>query len=292
MGCVLASMGCSEAPAAGADGGRSMRRRQPMRGALSTRRWPPTRGRRRRVRRDSIRGSAGPSGWATAPRRTRTRRPVRRRPAPSPSTSGTPRGTPRPAPAPTTRASFATPRASPTRPPRRRCTRAGTPWWCFRTGTRASRATRTSSCAGWPRRAGWPSRPDHVGNTLRDTPSPLPAAIFHLRARDASAALDALSAAPLRDALAGPIRTDRALLVGHSAGAHTTWAAAGATYDADAVAARCAGPNPCREGDREAFQMGQRDPTLRGRRAHGGHHSTRVVWPDGAPHRGRARAGP
>ena len=107
----------------------------------------------------------------------------------------------------------------------------------------------------WMAAQGWVAiAPDHVGNTLRDTPSPLPAAIFHLRARDASAALDALSAAPLRDALAGPIRTDRALLVGHSAGAHTTWAAAGATYDADAVAARCAGPNPCREGTARPFR--------------------------------------
>ena len=112
----------------------------------------------------------------------------------------------------------------------------------------------------WMAAQGWVAvAPDHVGNTLRDTPSPLPAAIFHLRARDASAALDALAAAPLRDAPVGPIRTDRAPLVGHSAGAHTTWAAAGATYDADAVAARCAGPNPCREGDRGGFQAGQRD---------------------------------
>jgi len=115
----------------------------------------------------------------------------------------------------------------------------------------------------WMASHGWVAlAPDHTGNTLRDTPSTLPAAIFHQRGRDVRAALDALAAMPPGGALAGPVRTDRVLLVGHSFGSHTTWDVAGATYDAAAVEARCMGSNPCVDGDREAFRAGNRDPRV------------------------------
>ncbi len=115
----------------------------------------------------------------------------------------------------------------------------------------------------WMASHGWVAiAPDHTGNTLRDTPPTLPASIFHLRGRDVSAALDALAAGSPGGPLAGPVRTDRVLLVGHSFGSHTTWAVAGATYDLAAVEARCMGPNPCVEGDREAFRAGGRDPRV------------------------------
>lgn len=104
--------------------------------------------------------------------------------------------------------------------------------------------------------------PDHLGNTLVDTPNPLPAAMFHLRSQDVAAALDAVSATGDSTAfLNGRADVSRVILSGHSAGTHTTWASAGATFDPSAVETRC-GINPCVPGDREVFAAGLRDPRV------------------------------
>lgn len=260
MGCVLASMGCSEAPAAGADGGAVDAATAADAGGLvdapvATDAGPPPTGAQGFDPRE--RGPFG-VGYRTA---TYTYTPAgAAAPRTLPLHLWYPTWNAPPGPRPNYAGLFRDPESVTDAPPAAPVHPGGYPVVVFSHGHQGF-AGNAHFLMRWMAAQGWVAiAPDHVGNTLRDTPSPLPAAIFHLRARDASAALDALSAAPLRDALAGPIRTDRALLVGHSAGAHTTWAAAGATYDADAVAARCAGPNPCREGDREAFQMGQRDP--------------------------------
>ncbi len=117
----------------------------------------------------------------------------------------------------------------------------------------------------WFASHGWVAvAPDHAGNTLVDTPNPLPAAMFHLRSQDVAAALDAVSATGDTTAfLAGRADVSRVILSGHSAGTHTTWASAGATFDAASVEARCA-INPCADGDRAVFAAGLRDPRVVG----------------------------
>lgn len=102
--------------------------------------------------------------------------------------------------------------------------------------------------------------PDHVGNLLADTPSPLPININYLRSRDVSAALDALDALPSTDPLHGRAVTRRAVLSGHSFGTHTVWASAGATFDVDAIRARCMPSGACTDADLAVFRAGLRDP--------------------------------
>lgn len=106
---------------------------------------------------------------------------------------------------------------------------------------------------------GWVAvAPDHTGNTISDTPSTLPASIFHLRARDVSASLDALRDGPLAATLSGRANVSRVLLSGHSAGVHTVWTAGGARFDPAAVEARCM-TNPCTALDRAQFAAGVGD---------------------------------
>jgi len=84
---------------------------------------------------------------------------------------------------------------------------------------------------------------EHVGNRFQDGfPSfdlPSPTAHYIERPADMSASLDALlaGAAPL----AGAIDPERVATSGHSRGAYTVWATAGATFDPAAIAAGCAG---------------------------------------------------
>lgn len=84
---------------------------------------------------------------------------------------------------------------------------------------------------------------EHVGNRFQDGfPSfdlPSPTAHYIERPADMSASLDALlaGAAPL----AGAIDPARVATSGHSRGAYTVWATAGATFDPAAIAAGCAG---------------------------------------------------
>jgi len=101
--------------------------------------------------------------------------------------------------------------------------------------------------------------PDHVGNTLSDTPDPRPLPIHHLRSQDVKAALDLMGALPVGDPLAGRCNTQRVLLSGHSFGTHTVWTSAGATFDIDAIRPRCTAEVRCTEADLTVFREGLRD---------------------------------
>lgn len=88
---------------------------------------------------------------------------------------------------------------------------------------------------------GWvAAAPDHVGNTLGDTPEPRPLALYLRRPLDLGATLDLLSALPAGDALAGQVDLSRVAMSGHSFGTYTAWAMAGATFDTAAIEAACA----------------------------------------------------
>ena len=102
---------------------------------------------------------------------------------------------------------------------------------------------------------GWVTiAPEHEGNTFQDGfPSydgDTPTHQFIDRPEDMTAALDAIAGG---DLLAGPLQADRAGLSGHSRGAYTAWASAGGTFDADAIAAACA-------GETDAFSTGSCTP--------------------------------
>jgi predicted dienelactone hydrolase len=101
--------------------------------------------------------------------------------------------------------------------------------------------------------------PDHVGNTLTDTPATLPIDGNYLRSMDVSATLDALDALPMEDPLRGRASTRRAVLSGHSFGTHTVWSSLGATYDVAAIRARCLPMGQCTEADLAVFQAGLGD---------------------------------
>lgn len=109
---------------------------------------------------------------------------------------------------------------------------------------------------------GWISAaPDHVGNTLPEPViNPRPYALYHVRSQDVSAALDALTTLPAADPLSGRMQVARTLLSGHSYGTHTVWSSAGATYDIDAIRARCTEMVGCLPSDLPVFQMGLGDP--------------------------------
>jgi predicted dienelactone hydrolase len=104
---------------------------------------------------------------------------------------------------------------------------------------------------------GWVAvAPDHLGNTLLDTPESLPAIHYLHRPLDMQASLDALEALPADDPLAAA-DTSRVLMSGHSFGCYTSWAMAGAAYDADAVAARCAPEDlACEEAEASGLLSG------------------------------------
>lgn len=109
---------------------------------------------------------------------------------------------------------------------------------------------------------GWVTiAPDHVGNTLSDTPSPRPYALYHLRSQDVSAALDAIDALPMTDPLKqlGALRTMRTVLSGHSFGTHTVWTSAGATFDVERIRPSCTAANACTPEDMTAFGLNYRD---------------------------------
>lgn len=103
---------------------------------------------------------------------------------------------------------------------------------------------------------GWVTvAPDHVGNLLSDTPSPRPYALYHLRSRDVSAALDTLDMLPANDPLKqmGALVTSRTVLSGHSFGTHTVWTSAGAIFDVERIRPNCTAANACTDADMTAF---------------------------------------
>jgi predicted dienelactone hydrolase len=88
---------------------------------------------------------------------------------------------------------------------------------------------------------GWVAvAPEHVGNTLTDTPDPLPLSAFLSRPLDVTAAIDRVVGLPSGDPLAGRVDASRLVVSGHSFGIFTAWSLAGATYDRQAIEQRCA----------------------------------------------------
>lgn len=96
--------------------------------------------------------------------------------------------------------------------------------------------------------------PDHINNTLLDHEDPLPTAHYVHRPEDITAALDALEAQfPAAD-------TEAVVVSGHSFGAsYTTWASAGATFDADSLSTYCTElyEGQCSEAELSAFLSGE-----------------------------------
>lgn len=81
--------------------------------------------------------------------------------------------------------------------------------------------------------------PTHVGNTLFDTPTPRPLILSLQRPLDMRKTIDTLEKLPASDELAGKIDFSRIGLSGHSYGTYTTWAVAGAKWDANVLAKHC-----------------------------------------------------
>ena len=110
---------------------------------------------------------------------------------------------------------------------------------------------------------GWVSvAPDHVGNTLLNSPDPRPFPIYHLRSQDVRAATDLLAALPASDPLGGRCDTRRVVLSGHSFGTHTVWSTAGATFDVAAITPMCTPRVSCSEADVAVFREGLADPRV------------------------------
>lgn len=100
---------------------------------------------------------------------------------------------------------------------------------------------------------------DHTGNLLPDAEETPPAHWYH-RPLDITAALDFVADLPADNPLRGRIVTERATLTGHSRGAYTVWALAGATYIDEGVREVCA--DACTDQEMELFAAGFRDPRL------------------------------
>ncbi len=81
--------------------------------------------------------------------------------------------------------------------------------------------------------------PEHVGNTLIDTPDPLPLAMYYQRPLDMRAALDFIDHLPEGDALAGKADLAQIGVSGHSFGTYTAWAEGGAAFDLPTFEAKC-----------------------------------------------------
>ncbi|MEZ4296788.1 MAG: hypothetical protein R3B70_17610 [Polyangiaceae bacterium] len=81
--------------------------------------------------------------------------------------------------------------------------------------------------------------PEHVGNTLGDTPDPRPLALYFERPLDIRVALDLVASPPQGDPLIGKVDMTRVAMSGHSFGTYTAWAIAGATFDPASIQAKC-----------------------------------------------------
>ncbi len=108
--------------------------------------------------------------------------------------------------------------------------------------------------------------PDHTGNTTANNGQPRETAIYHLRSRDLSAALDWLEALPAEHPLAG-MPSDRIVAAGHSYGGYTTMTACGASFSEERLDG-CpeAGGDFCSSFDetqRAIFEAGVREDRIR-----------------------------
>ena len=105
---------------------------------------------------------------------------------------------------------------------------------------------------------GWVAiAPDHTDNTLLRSTDPRPTAHYIHRPLDVSATLDALDGASILGSHQSD--TSRALLSGHSFGAYTVWANAGAEFDPDAMAEGCVklDEGECSEDEMAVFLSGE-----------------------------------
>lgn len=111
---------------------------------------------------------------------------------------------------------------------------------------------------------GWVTvAPDHTGNTLVDNVDPRPIALYYERSLDVREAIDALLAGEPGAPALGPIDGEHVLMSGHSFGTHTTWASAGAAFDADRIATdACSTETPCSDAELDVFRAGLRDPRI------------------------------
>ena len=81
--------------------------------------------------------------------------------------------------------------------------------------------------------------PEHVGNTLLDTPDKLPLAHWLARPLDIRQAVKWAKAPPAGDPLAGKLDPGHMAVSGHSFGTYTVWANAGATFDQAVLLKNC-----------------------------------------------------
>lgn len=104
--------------------------------------------------------------------------------------------------------------------------------------------------------------PEHIGNTISDTPDVRPLAIYLQRPLDIRASLDLILALPASDPLSGKADAGHVGMTGHSFGTYTTWAIGGATIDQDAMKARCDKGDlaPCPPAELAALGSGLSDP--------------------------------
>lgn len=103
--------------------------------------------------------------------------------------------------------------------------------------------------------------PEHTDSTLAQFMDPRPTAHYYERSLDVSAAVDAIAALPASDVLSRTV-TSQYVLMGHSFGVHTVWASVGATFDVDAIRARCMPMGTCTEAELNVFAEGVRDTRI------------------------------
>jgi predicted dienelactone hydrolase len=107
--------------------------------------------------------------------------------------------------------------------------------------------------------------PEHVGNTIGDTPDQRPLAIYLERPLDIRAALDLVAALPKEDPLAGKADLGHVAMSGHSFGTFTAWTIGGAALDAQHFKDACAGGDlaPCSDAEHAALAGDLSDPRPR-----------------------------
>ena len=81
--------------------------------------------------------------------------------------------------------------------------------------------------------------PEHVGNTISDTPPVRPLALYVERPLDVTKSLDLVAALPKDDELSGKADMGHVAMSGHSFGSYTAWVVGGGSLDPAAFAASC-----------------------------------------------------
>ncbi len=120
---------------------------------------------------------------------------------------------------------------------------------------------------------GWiVAAPDHTGNTVRDTQGAIDLTSAVFRPQDISAVIDYMLDLPADDPLAGLADPDKIVMSGHSFGAFTTLANAGAQFAVDDLVSECQqDPNATqfcgildgREDWQQLFRDGFYDPRIK-----------------------------